>query len=177
MPDILRQLELALRDYTSMKEEPVRVYALACRFGFSSLAAIAAREALKHPSPGPPIPEFNLISATAYHNLLSYRRKCFEIINRDEITNCSALVKNTRAIPTIHSAFTMGGSLGNCETCQAKWWKYGYGPMLRGAFNSCIVGHTAVAPLFVCGLLNLIQGSCKDCYTKKWVRYGSIICG
>ena len=163
MPGILRQLELALRDYTSMN--PVRVYALACRFGFSSLATIAAREALKHPSPGPPIPELNLISATAYYNLLSYRAKCFEIINKNEITDCFALAENTRAIPTFYSP--SADSLGFCSTCKEKWWEHGYGPMLRDAFNSCIVGRTVVAPLFVRSLLNMIQSSCKYCYSSK----------
>ena len=59
-------------------EEPPRVYALACGFGFHDAARIAARRSLRLPLHVEFVDELRYASAAAYHRLLDYRRRCTE---------------------------------------------------------------------------------------------------
>lgn len=79
MKGVLLQLQESLRNPSFMSKKPMRVYALATRYGLSSVAAAAAKETLLFPSPGPAIPEPHLISSAEYHELLCYRQSCISV--------------------------------------------------------------------------------------------------
>lgn len=59
-----------------MMEEPLRVYAVACAFGFPEAARVAARRSLRLPACLGFASELQYASAAAYHRLLDYRRRC-----------------------------------------------------------------------------------------------------
>ncbi|KAI0945161.1 hypothetical protein AcV7_001775 [Taiwanofungus camphoratus] len=58
-----------------MDVEPVRVYAIARRFGLEDVAENAAKHVLKSPPVWPNYEEFNDISAREYHALIKLHRK------------------------------------------------------------------------------------------------------
>ncbi|KAN0088137.1 hypothetical protein V8E55_005194 [Tylopilus felleus] len=59
-----------------LEEEPLRVFAIAYRFGFEAEARLAARYTLRSPMFGPYVKELEHIPASVYHKLLQYHRKC-----------------------------------------------------------------------------------------------------
>lgn len=59
-----------------LEEEPLRVFAVAYRFGFEAETRLAARYTLRSPMFGPYFKELEHIPASVYHKLLQYHRKC-----------------------------------------------------------------------------------------------------
>ncbi|KAH9887347.1 hypothetical protein C8Q73DRAFT_713695 [Cubamyces lactineus] len=88
-------LTTALGSPRFLDAEPVRVYALAKRFGIDDLARIATLAALRHPAEWTDYEEFQNMSAQDYHSLLSTHRR----IARDAVACLSS-----DAI--LHSSFT-----------------------------------------------------------------------
>lgn len=80
MPGVRKQLERVVLHPCILDKEPMRVYALACRYDMPEVAKAAAKATLSHPFPEPSIPEFDDLPATALCNLLNYRQKCAALI-------------------------------------------------------------------------------------------------
>lgn len=60
----------------TVDEDPLGVYAVACRFGSPEMAAYAARASLKSPTFACRSPWLSTISGLQYHDLLQYRHEC-----------------------------------------------------------------------------------------------------
>lgn len=80
MSGVLKQMEHVLLQRDIVEKEPMKVYALACHCGMQRAAAAAAKETLLHPMPGSHIPEFSLMSGSAFYSLVQYRRTCVDLI-------------------------------------------------------------------------------------------------
>lgn len=78
---VVRQMELVLSQPRVIDEDPMRVYALARRYGMPELAKRAAKETLLRPFPGPYVAEFRDTSAGALYDLLAYRDKCAKLLD------------------------------------------------------------------------------------------------
>ncbi|KAF7793975.1 hypothetical protein EIP86_005099 [Pleurotus ostreatoroseus] len=63
------------------EDEPLRIYAIAQRFGLRAIAADAAKASLRHPWSMALPPEFEELSAVAYHQLLLFRRRCEDVFD------------------------------------------------------------------------------------------------
>lgn len=56
--------------------EPLRVFAIACRYRWVDVAGLAAKELLKHPLIGAYVEELEFIPAGVYHRFLQYHSTC-----------------------------------------------------------------------------------------------------
>lgn len=60
-----------------LEQETLRVYMLACSYGFNDVAAAAARASLRQtPEARSSVPELRSATSAAYFNLLQYRQEC-----------------------------------------------------------------------------------------------------
>lgn len=80
MSGVSKQLEHVLLQRHIVEKEPMKVYALACHHGMQHAATIAAKETLLHPMPGSYIPEFSLMTGSAFYSLIQYRNTCVGLI-------------------------------------------------------------------------------------------------
>ncbi|KAG6334365.1 hypothetical protein ID866_4726 [Astraeus odoratus] len=76
MKGLMDRVKGLLVQQSFLEEEPLRVFAIAYRFGFEAETRLAARYTLRHPIFGPYVQELEHIPASAYHKLLQYHRKC-----------------------------------------------------------------------------------------------------
>lgn len=76
MTGILRILGdlLAAADFVEL--QPLKLYALACTYGFERAARLAARRTLRLPMHLGYVPELGALTGSAYHRLLEYRKEC-----------------------------------------------------------------------------------------------------
>jgi hypothetical protein len=70
--EIRRQLLLP----TYLRSDPLRVFAIACRYKFRDEAILAMKQSIYHPTITPYVSELENIPAAAYHSYLSYRNGC-----------------------------------------------------------------------------------------------------
>ncbi|GBE89286.1 hypothetical protein SCP_1502940 [Sparassis crispa] len=75
MPKVLHALRRMLAAPRFLAHEPVRVYAVALRYGLEDLAREAAAHALRFPVDWPNYEEFKDVSEYDYHMLLSLHRE------------------------------------------------------------------------------------------------------
>ncbi|KIK90886.1 hypothetical protein PAXRUDRAFT_831299 [Paxillus rubicundulus Ve08.2h10] len=76
MKCVMNRVKSLLVQPSFLEKEPLRVFAIAYRFGFEAEARLAARHTLVQPIFGPFVKELEHIPASAYHKLLQYHRKC-----------------------------------------------------------------------------------------------------
>ncbi|KAH0836765.1 hypothetical protein J3R83DRAFT_8513 [Lanmaoa asiatica] len=76
MKGIMNRVRNLLVRPSFLEEEPLRVFAIAYRFGFEAETRLAARYTLRSPMFGPYVKELEHIPASVYHKLLQYHRKC-----------------------------------------------------------------------------------------------------
>ncbi|KIJ65532.1 hypothetical protein HYDPIDRAFT_110632 [Hydnomerulius pinastri MD-312] len=76
MKGVMDRVKGLLVQPTFLNEEPLRVFAIAYRFGFEAEARLAAQYTLRFPIFGPYVKELEHIPASVYHKLLQYHRKC-----------------------------------------------------------------------------------------------------
>lgn len=76
MRGLMDRLRNLLVQQSFLDAEPLRVFAIAFRYGFETESHLAARHTLRHPMFGPYVKELEHIPASAYHKLLQYHRKC-----------------------------------------------------------------------------------------------------
>ncbi|TFY54463.1 hypothetical protein EVJ58_g8850 [Rhodofomes roseus] len=74
--------EAVVREMTTprvLAQETLRVYMLACSYGYEDVARVAAKASLSQTmlhGPGNYVPELRCVTSAAYFNLLQYREKC-----------------------------------------------------------------------------------------------------
>ena len=76
MKGMMNRVRSQLVQPSFLEEEPLRVFAIAYRFGFEAETRVAARYTLRSPMFGPYVNELEHIPASVYHKLLQYHRKC-----------------------------------------------------------------------------------------------------
>ncbi|KAF8075141.1 hypothetical protein FPV67DRAFT_1665873 [Lyophyllum atratum] len=112
MEGIQKYVQRVVIEPRFIESQPLRVYALACHYGWAKEAREAARYTLRHPAYTPLVDELELISAATYHRLLRYRKECGEAAAAevaalgkwrpgsdwvwDEYSKCMAKGKGTR---------------------------------------------------------------------------------
>ncbi|KAI6164556.1 hypothetical protein EDD17DRAFT_1755068 [Pisolithus thermaeus] len=80
MRGLMERVRSLLVQPSFLEEEPLRVFAIAYRFGFEAETHIAARSTLRHQIFGPYVKELEHIPASVYHKLLQYHRKCSVVV-------------------------------------------------------------------------------------------------
>ncbi|KAI6044178.1 hypothetical protein EDC04DRAFT_2643232 [Pisolithus marmoratus] len=80
MRDLMNRVKCLLVQPSFLEKEPLRVFAIAYRFGFEAETRLAARNTLRHPIFSAYIKELEHIPASAYHKLLQYHRKCSIVV-------------------------------------------------------------------------------------------------
>lgn len=80
MRGLMERVKSLLVQPSFLEEEPLRVFAIAYRFGFEAETRIAARSTLRHQIFGPYVKELEHIPASVYHKLLQYHRKCSVVV-------------------------------------------------------------------------------------------------
>lgn len=80
MRGLMERVKSLLVQPSFLEEEPLRVFAIAYRFGFEAETRIAARTTLRHQIFGPYVKELEHIPASVYHKLLQYHRKCSVVV-------------------------------------------------------------------------------------------------
>ncbi|KAG5654173.1 hypothetical protein H0H81_006555 [Sphagnurus paluster] len=76
MDGVQQYLRQVLVEPRFIEEEPLRVYAIACMYGWVKEARKAARNTLSYPAEAPLVGELEHISAGTYRRLLQYRKEC-----------------------------------------------------------------------------------------------------
>lgn len=76
MKGVMNRVRSLLVQPAFLEAEPLRVFAIAYRFEFEAEARQAARYTLHAPMFAPYVKELEHISASVYHRLLQYHRKC-----------------------------------------------------------------------------------------------------
>ncbi|KAF9240601.1 hypothetical protein BU15DRAFT_73832 [Melanogaster broomeanus] len=76
MKCLMNRVKSMLVQPSFLDEEPLRVFAIAYRFGFEAETRLAARHTLRQPIFGPFVKELEYIPASVYHKLLQYHRNC-----------------------------------------------------------------------------------------------------
>ena len=76
MKGMMNRVRSLLVQPSFLEEEPLRVFAVAYRYGFEAETRLAARYTLRSPMFGPYVKELEHIPASVYHKLLQYHRKC-----------------------------------------------------------------------------------------------------
>ncbi|KAF8141487.1 hypothetical protein EV363DRAFT_1308245 [Boletus edulis] len=76
MKGMMNRVRSLLVQPSFLEEEPLRVFAIAYRFGFQAETRLAAQYTLRSPMFGPYVKELEHIPASVYHKLLQYHRKC-----------------------------------------------------------------------------------------------------
>jgi len=76
MKGVMSRVRGMLVQPSFLENEPLRVFAIAYRFGFEAETRLAARHTLRSPIFGPYVKELEHIPASVYHKLLQYHRKC-----------------------------------------------------------------------------------------------------
>jgi hypothetical protein len=79
MEGIQRYVRKELVEPRFIESQPLRVFAIACHYGWSAEAKTAARYTLRHPGNAPFIDELELITAATYYRLQEYHRECGEL--------------------------------------------------------------------------------------------------
>ena len=79
MEGIQRYVRRELLEPRFIESQPLRVFAIACHYGWSTEAKKAARFTLRHPVNTLLIDELDLITAATYYRLQEYHRECGEI--------------------------------------------------------------------------------------------------
>ena len=76
MKGLMNRVKNSLVQQAFLDEQPLRVFAIAYRYGLEDEARIAAKYTLRQPFFAPYIKELEHIPASVYHRLLQYHRKC-----------------------------------------------------------------------------------------------------
>ena len=79
MEGIQRYVRRELLEPRFIESQPLRVFAIACHYGWLAEAKKAARFTLRHPVNTSLIDELDLITAATYYRLQEYHRECGEI--------------------------------------------------------------------------------------------------
>ncbi|KAG5644883.1 hypothetical protein DXG03_007524 [Asterophora parasitica] len=79
MDGIQQYVRTVLVEPRFIETQPLRVFAIACRYGWTEEAQGAAWYTLRYPADDPLVDELELISAGMYHRLLRYRQECGKI--------------------------------------------------------------------------------------------------
>lgn len=79
MEGVLRYLRGELISLRFIESQPLRVFAIAYRYGWDEEARKAARYTLRHPIDTPFFPELEFISGATLHRLRDYHRLCGEV--------------------------------------------------------------------------------------------------
>ncbi|KAF8159348.1 hypothetical protein B0H34DRAFT_767583 [Crassisporium funariophilum] len=79
MEGLQKHLRAELITLRFIESQPMRVFAIAYRYGWDEEAKKAARYALRHPMNGPFFPELGYISGATYYRLQEYHRMCGEV--------------------------------------------------------------------------------------------------
>ncbi|CDO76671.1 hypothetical protein BN946_scf184305.g3 [Trametes cinnabarina] len=109
-------LQRALSSPRFLDAEPVRIYALAKRFGLEDLARTALRDTLRHPAVWPDYDEFTEMPASHYRTPLAAHRA----IRRDAVECLRSLDLTEKALP--HTARTLPVAL-RCNRGFKCWWE------------------------------------------------------
>ncbi|KAF7798742.1 hypothetical protein EIP86_009967 [Pleurotus ostreatoroseus] len=82
MKGIAERMESVLQKKSFLTKDPLRVYAIASRFGLRQAAEAAAKESLLHPAIPAKCPEdYETMSAADHHKLLAYRARCTRVLD------------------------------------------------------------------------------------------------
>lgn len=128
MEGVQKHARKELMDPRFVETQPLRVFAIACRYGWGAEAKKAARYTLRHPVEQPFVMELEAISAALYHRLQEYHGQCGK-----------AAATHVLLQPFIAEADDMW-SWVVCQRCPraedptggARWWqKKGYYPIVR----------------------------------------------
>ena len=165
-------LGATLTDHKLLTTEPMRAYALACRFRLREVVVAAAKASLRHPCPAPAFPELEEASAQAYHDLLSYRQQCLDVFGRLSLRPWAIWADHSLEI----SRFP--GNTSNwspsCARCVYTWWDKSYRPQFKEILHRDVSGHALLAPQSLRRLTEFVSSSCQECYTKRMV--GALEC-
>jgi hypothetical protein len=76
MEGIQRHVRKVLVEPRFIESQPLRVFAIACHYGWPVEAKSAARFTLRHPANPPFVDELGLITAATYYRLQEYHKEC-----------------------------------------------------------------------------------------------------
>ncbi|KAF9038633.1 hypothetical protein BJ165DRAFT_1499263 [Panaeolus papilionaceus] len=79
MEGVQKHLRLELISARFIESQPLRVFAIAYRYGWDSEARLAARFTLRHPLDVGFVPELEFISGATFYRLQDYHRVCGEV--------------------------------------------------------------------------------------------------
>ena len=161
MIGIMSLLAPLLAEHGLADREPMRVYALACRFGLTNVAAVAAKASLKHTFPGPSFPELKYMCGQSFHDLITYRYRCSWIISN--LFNDPGSVWNDKDTPFPHywGDFPNNG----CDQCGMAWFDAFKQSISKEAFDRCVSGSTVLSPDLLNRTFN--RESCDTCQTTE----------
>jgi hypothetical protein len=80
MQEGLKRVRKHLVSPVFLQGQPLRVFAIACRYKLKDEAILAAQHTVYHPIVVPYVQELDYIPASAYHRLLEYRNKCGDLV-------------------------------------------------------------------------------------------------
>ncbi|KAI9061546.1 hypothetical protein FKP32DRAFT_1594348 [Trametes sanguinea] len=147
-------LQHALSSTRFLDQDPVRVYAIAKRFGLDDLAKDATRAALKHPTDWPNYDEFQNMSADHYHSLLTTHRR----IARDAVACVTNSILLQSARPSIIANMSRHANM--CNKSFVCWWDK-YVERAKPVLLATPTSDKVCSPAFVAGLLDSI--ACQSC--------------
>lgn len=178
MVGVYKQLESVLSRRDLVESDPLRTYALACRFGFRTLAVMSAKASLTHPFPGPPLPEFVYMSGRDFYDLVSYRQRCFEVIEGVTASERADDFRLSHVWATLCGmSRRMAGnyaSFSGCQKCDKAWFKLQM-ESVRKALRAKPCGSAITSPQFLQEMTWLVQQQCPTCSLNSGTLTGQLL--
>ncbi|GJE98567.1 hypothetical protein PsYK624_148000 [Phanerochaete sordida] len=133
-----------------LETEPMRVYAVACRFRLCDAAILAAKATLKHPPLGLACPELEDLPAVAYLDLLRYRE---QRLNNTHRLDAHKLWKDN----------FKNRSPPHCGNCATKWWNNAYLPYVKDTLRRCTSSTALMSLECVQHVSGIVSAACITC--------------
>ncbi|KAF5373340.1 hypothetical protein D9615_007387 [Tricholomella constricta] len=176
MEGIQRHIRTVLLEPRFIETQPLRVYAIACRYSWAEEARAAAWYTLRYTADTPLIEELELISAGTYHRLLRYRKECGHVA-ASEVAALSVWNPNSSwRWDECRECVVVGRRRKDGEGCPGprKWW-LGWMQSVRDALRERPWGETAnQADLFKTSSVKEVK-ICGECEKDIMAQLGDYI--
>lgn len=160
---------LAEKTVVGTDDMPVRVYAVACRFGLKEEAAVAARCCLRLRAKiilSSEVEELDFATATQFRRLMNYRDDCQKAVETYLSTKLSSVFRLYDTTPKLCSINPKVGHL------QA--WKTRYRNNLTSALKDCVWEGAVRADLVFTSCMEVPEEICAHCPDETRHRLASV---
>ncbi|KAH8110801.1 hypothetical protein DFH11DRAFT_741135 [Phellopilus nigrolimitatus] len=161
---VVQEICRVLVSESTLETQPLRVYAIACRYKLKDEAHLAAKATLKVAIEDIYVPELDFLSASSYFYLLKYRRRVAADIDAVLLQSLQIGAKDADAAKLWCPCQGGGHSMFNFRVCKAecaKFWDV-FVSRARDLIRVLPCNPELFSQTFLCEIIK-IGKECKDC--------------